>query len=89
MKAKITPLNILTALAFALFVLSFFKAQTDRAPVDSSFFYRLILACLIGVTFITDLVFRFSLKTLRKIWLVETVFILVTVILMLILQKFV
>jgi len=47
----------------------------------------LILGCLVAVTFVTDLIFRFTLKDIKRIWLIESIFIVITAILMLILQK--
>ena len=61
----------------------------DNTPrhIDMSGFYLLILGCLILVTFITDLIFRFTLKDLKRIWIVESIFILITAILMVIIRK--
>jgi hypothetical protein len=50
-------------------------------------FYLLILGCLILVTFVTDMIFRFTLKDIKRIWVVELIFIFIAAILMLILQK--
>ena len=88
MKLRVTPLNIVGALAIGLAVYSLF-AEKSVAPrqVDISGFYLLLLACGIVVTFITDLIFRFTLKDLKRIWLVELLFIVIATILMLILQK--
>lgn len=88
MKLRVTPLNIISSVAFALFVLSFFQSKSASSPVDVSGFYKLILACLILVTFITDLVFRATIKDLKRIWLVEMTFIIITVVLMVIIRKF-
>ena len=87
MKARITPLNIITAIAFALMVVSFMGTKSPGQHVDLTGFYKLILGCLVLVTFITDLIFRFTLKNLKRIWVVEISFIIVSAILMLILQK--
>jgi len=87
MKARITPLNIITAIAFALLVVSFMGTKPPGQHVDLTGFYKLILGCLVLVTFITDLIFRFTLKNLRRIWIVELSFIVISAILMLILQK--
>jgi len=88
MKFRVTPLNIVGAIGLGLAVFNIFS-EKNNAPhhIDMSGFYFLILACLIIVTFITDLIFRFSLKDLKRIWIVELVFILIAAILMLILQK--
>ncbi|UKT64621.1 hypothetical protein [Pedobacter mucosus] len=88
MKFRVTPLNIVGAIALGLVVFNILSPK-DTTPrhVDMSGFYLLILACLIIVTFITDLIFRAILKDLRKIWIIESVFIIFTAILIIILQK--
>lgn len=88
MKLRITPLNIIGAAGLGLAVFNLLTAK-DTAPrqIDMSGFYLLILGCLILVTFVTDLIFRFTLKDLKKIWLVESIFIVITVILILIIRK--
>ncbi|WP_131536943.1 hypothetical protein [Pedobacter nototheniae] len=88
MKLRITPLNIVGAASLGLVVVNLFSTNEHAAKrVDFSSFYLLILGCLIVVTFITDLIFRFTLKDLKRIWIVELVFIFIAAILMLILQK--
>lgn len=87
MKLRITPLNIVTSIAFAFLVVSVFQTKTAGQHFDMGAFYKLILGCLVVVTFITDLIFRFSFKELKRIWVVELVFIVIAGILMLILQK--
>ncbi|PWS31302.1 hypothetical protein [Pedobacter paludis] len=87
MNLRITPLNIITAIAFAFLVVSIFQTKTAGQHFDMGAFYKLILGCLIVVTFITDLIFRSSFKDLKRIWIVEFVFIVIAAILMLILQK--
>jgi len=87
MKSRITPLNIVTSIAFALLVLSFFQHPQNSQQFNFGGFYKLILGCLILVTFITDLIFRFTLKNLKRLWMVELTFIVTTAILMVILQK--
>jgi len=87
MRLRITPLNIVTSIAFGLLMVSIFQTKTAGQHFDMSGFYKLILGCLIAVTFITDLIFRFSLKDLKRIWIIESVFIVITLILMIIIQK--
>lgn len=88
MKLRITPLNIVGAIALGFVVINLFT-EKNNAPrhIDMSGFYLLILGCLILVTFITDLIFRFTLKDLKRIWIVESIFVVITVILMVIIQK--
>jgi len=88
MKLRITPLNIIGAAGLGLAAFNILSPK-DSTPrhIDMSGFYLLILGCLILVTFVTDLIFRFTLKDLKRIWIVESIFILITVILMVIIQK--
>lgn len=87
MKLRLTPLNIITALSFVLLVLSFFQTPEAGKHLNLGGLYKFLLAALLAVSFISDLIFRFALKQLKKIWLVEIAFIAFTVILVLILQK--
>lgn len=88
MKLRLTPLNIVTALGFALLAASFFQDQpAGLGKINMGTFYKLILTALIVVTIISDLIFRFALKDLKRIWLVEALFIVLTIVLFLILQK--
>ena len=88
MKIRITPLNIVSAIGLGLVAVNL-VSEKSTAPrqVDMSGFYLLILGCLILVTFITDMIFRFTLKDIKRIWVVEVIFIFIAAILMLILQK--
>lgn len=89
MKFRLTPLNIVTSLGFALLALTFFQAKSVSGvgQVEMSALYKIILSAMILVSIITDLIFRFLFKDLKRIWLVELVFILLTAVLILILQK--
>jgi len=88
MKLRITPLNIVSAIGMGLVVVNLFSKKSS-APRHINFdgFYLLILGCLIVVTFITDMIFRFTLKDIKRIWVVELVFIFIAAVLMVILQK--
>ena len=86
-KLRITPLNIVAALALAFLVAFFFESKPNRGHVDFSNLYRIVLCGLLVVAFITDMIFRFIFKELKRIWLVEMAFISLTIILFLILQK--
>jgi hypothetical protein len=87
MSFRITPLNIVAALALAFLVASFFESTSNRVEVDFSNLYKIVLGGLLVVAFITDMIFRFIFKDLKRIWFVELAFISLTVILFLILQK--
>ncbi len=87
-KLRLTPLNIVTALSLALFIVLLFQPKTDGPRhIDVSIFYKFLLGGLVIVCFICDLIFRFALKDLKKIWIVESILVVITVILFLILQK--
>ncbi|WP_029275371.1 hypothetical protein [Pedobacter borealis] len=88
MNFRITPLNIVSAIGLGLVAVNL-VSEKSTAPrhVDMSGFYLLILGCLILVTFITDMIFRFTLKDIKRIWVVELIFIVIAAVLMLILQK--
>jgi hypothetical protein len=86
-KLRITPLNIVAALALAFFVVSFFQTEQRNRLGDFNNLYKGILGALIIVAFITDMIFRFIFKELKRIWFVELFFIALTIILFLILQK--
>lgn len=86
MKPRLTPLNIVTALSLAFFIVSFFQ-KAGPGHFDMGGFYKFLLGALVVVSFIGDMIFRFAIKELKRIWLVELTFIILTVILFLILQK--
>ncbi len=88
MKFRLTPLNIVTALGFAMLAFLIVQpTQTVKGQPNLTSFYLLILGCLVLITFVTDMIFRFTLKDLKKIWVVELVFIILTAVLILLLQK--
>ena len=87
-KLRITPLNIIAALALAFFVISLFQTEPNRAPqIFAEKVKTLFLIAIVVVAFITDMIFRFIFKDLKRIWFVELTFIALTIILFLILQK--
>lgn len=88
-KLRITPLNVITALGISFLAVSFFDARPagGLANVNMGTFYKIILSSLILVSVITDLIFRFIFKDLKKIWFIELFFIAFTIILFLILQN--
>jgi hypothetical protein len=88
-KLRLTPLNIVTALGFVLFALGFFSYSSGGLLINVGMesLYRIILVCLILVSIVTDLIFRFLFKDLKRVWLVELVFISLTIIIFLLLQK--
>ncbi|WP_343524454.1 hypothetical protein [Pedobacter sp.] len=90
MKLRVTPLNIIGAIGLSLMAVGLFSEKsTVPGQINLSGFYLLILAWLVAVTFVTDLIFRFTLKDIKRIWVIELIFIVIAAILMLILQKLV
>lgn len=87
MKFRLTPLNIVCALGLSFLAFSFVEPNAPGQHLNMNTIYQLLLAALVVVSFITDLIFRFTLKELKRIWIVESIFVVFTVILILILQK--
>lgn len=89
MRFRLTPLNIIASLGFVFLVLSFFSYNSGALliKVGMEALYRIILACLVLVAIVTDLIFRFLFKDLKRIWFVEIIFISLTIIIFLLLQK--
>jgi glucan phosphoethanolaminetransferase (alkaline phosphatase superfamily) len=89
MKLRLTPLNIVTALGVALLGSLLFQPNTDPSGhgVNTGVVYKLLCGALIVVTLISDLIFRFTIKNLKRIWIIEMAFIIIAVIMFLILQK--
>lgn len=89
MKLRLTPLNIVTAIGIALLGSLLFQPNVDPAEhgVDTGIVYKLLCGTLIVVTVIADLIFRFTVKNLKRIWIIEMAFIIITIIMFLILQK--
>jgi hypothetical protein len=86
-KFRITPLNIVAALALVFLVISFFKMKPIKGSCDFSFLFNVIIGSMLVVAFITDLIFRFLFKDLKRIWIVELIFITLTAVFFLLLQK--
>lgn len=88
MKLRVTPLNIVGAFSLAFAAYRIIKPATNTSlHISTNGIMLLVLGCLVVVTFITDLIFRFTLKDLRRVWIVELIFIVLAIVLMLILQK--
>lgn len=89
MRFRLTPLNIITSLGFVCLALSFLEPGSNGVlfTLGMTPLYRIIFACLVLVSIVADLIFRFLFKDLKRIWLVELVFISLTIIIFLLLQK--
>lgn len=80
MKMRFTPLNLVCS---ALLVEMVWLAVSQR-----SFAQIGLLSLLLIISFISDLLFRRFLINLKRIWIVELVFIIFAVVLILIINKF-
>jgi hypothetical protein len=83
---RLTPLNIVTAMcivASGFFIFKGFANQMER-----SFNVLLFGLCILGavVSFVSDLVFRKSVPSLKNLWIVEGAFIVFTIVLILIIK---
>ncbi|MET4081672.1 quinol-cytochrome oxidoreductase complex cytochrome b subunit [Pedobacter sp. UYP30] len=88
MKLRVTPLNIVGAISVAYATYRIINpTQNGALHFNTNGILILVLGCLAVVTFITDLIFRFTLKSLKRVWIVELIFIVIAIVLMLILQK--
>ncbi|HEY0898618.1 MAG TPA: hypothetical protein VGD90_04750 [Sphingobacteriaceae bacterium] len=83
MKLRITPLNILAAaLLTAIAYLLIFPDENGWRYLGS-----VSLALMLASTIITDLIFRFFFKDLKRIWIVELVFLIFAAVFIILLQK--
>ncbi len=83
MKLRVTPLNILSAALFTgiAFLLIFPDEYGWRVLGSVS------LGLMLASTIITDLIFRFFFRELKRIWIVELVFLIFAALFIIILQK--
>jgi hypothetical protein len=83
MKLRITPLNILAAaLVTAIMYLLIFPDEYGWRRLGS-----ISLALMLASTVVTDLIFRFFFRELKRIWIVEVVFLIFAALFIIILQK--
>ncbi|MFD2288448.1 hypothetical protein GJU39_04115 [Pedobacter petrophilus] len=87
MKLRITPLNIIGAGAAVTACYLFLNPNASYPNININGLVAWGLGILVVVTFVTDLVFRFALKDLKRIWIIESIFLVITVILIVIIQK--
>lgn len=82
MRIRLTPLNIVSSalLIAAAYAIAFQEKQGGANLI-------LLLLVLSIISFIADLIFRRSLFKLKRIWIVELVFLIFASVLMLILQR--
>ncbi|WP_423148084.1 hypothetical protein [Rubrolithibacter danxiaensis] len=83
MKLRLTPLNILSsALLVAVFYLLVFKDDSGWRLLGT-----IPLIVLVVISFVSDIIFRTLLKGLKRIWIVELLFIIFAVLVMMIIQS--
>lgn len=87
MKFRITPLNIVAAIAACLGVYLLLNPKSSSPNINVNGLVAYLMFLYVLVAFVTDLIFRFTLKKLKKIWLAESLLIVLVVVLMLIFQK--
>jgi hypothetical protein len=88
MKLRITPLNILSALFIVGGVVLLLNGS---AVVAQEKFGRMMGYISFGfavVVFVSDLIFRASVRNLKRLWLLELLFMAITLILVLIFRTF-
>ena len=69
MKLRLTPLNIVIALLLVFAALQLFKSESGSL-IQSLSFILMAIFC-----FIADIIFRRSFTALKRIWIIELLFI--------------
>lgn len=69
MKLRLTPLNIVIAVLLAFAALQFFK------PGSGSLIQSLSFVLMALVCFVADIIFRRSFIAVKRIWIIELLFI--------------
>ncbi|MBE9602070.1 hypothetical protein [Pedobacter sp. MC2016-24] len=87
MKAKLTPLNLTSATCLVAAVLLLVKPEPQQPQHVNMTGFMVGFCILIAVVgFVSDLIFRKFIPDLKKLWIVEGMMILITIILMFILK---
>lgn len=83
MKLRLTPLNMLTSalLVSVVYLLVFRDSEGWRVLGSIS------LVALAAISFLTDLIFRRFVKDLKRIWIIELLFIIFAAVSMVLLQR--
>lgn len=82
MTSRITPLNLTSAVLLVILGYSIFGGQTN--DLGASVW---LLAGVLLLSIVSDILFRGLLKNLKRIWLIELLFISLVVALMLIIKR--
>jgi len=83
---KLTPLNAITAIC--LVAAGWMLFNGFGTPMERTINLLIFGLCILGavVSFVSDLIFRKSIPSLRNLWIVETAFLVFTVVLILIIK---
>jgi len=85
-RIKITPLSIVTAIC--IFYAGLFLMEDTRSFIVSDYYIRALYTLILAIVlFITDVVFRRIVPNTRWIWLIQTSFIVLIAIMILIFKK--
>lgn len=82
MTSRITPLNLTSAVLLVILGYSIFEEETN--DLSGSVW---LLAGVLVLSIVSDILFRGLLKNLKRIWLIELLFISLVVVLMLIIKR--
>ncbi len=88
MKVKLTPLNIVSALCLVIAVLVLLDKKDARYPQHVDMTGLLSGFCVLTavIAFISDLIFRKFIPSLKKLWIIESVLIVFVIILIFIIK---
>lgn len=86
---RLTPLNLIAALGLGALIISYTGNKQELLFLGTAIgaIYKMLFFALVLVAMITDLIFRFLFKDLKRIWLVELIFITLTTVIFLLLQN--
>lgn len=85
-RLKLTPLNLVTAAILVAGCYFAFNKQVNLPVRGLHVLYFGLCMLAVFVSFVSDLIFRRSLTSLRKVWIVEGAFIVFTIVLILIIK---
>ena len=89
MKFKITPLNIVAAASFlGAILLAFGQLKLFTFRVSEMKVLFIVLFVMVGlVSFVSDLIFRKMVPSLKRLWIIELTLITLTVVIMVVLKS--
>lgn len=84
MKLRLTPLNIASALLLVLLISPWLPGAETKTGVANA----VLLCVLTLLSFVADILFRSFLRNLKRIWIIELLFIIFAAVLILIIHQF-